>query len=150
MVELADPSSQGALAGLEAEQKMKNLNLCDIGKMFRQRANRDPGNAAKQKAHDLSRELWHSKKPKEELLAIIAQLKPIERAFTGIRVYYADIAEKAVREGNYEVIIPHEISHRYGEQLGRVYVLTSSSRPGGSCPWAWCRLWLRWSPAFSG
>ena len=20
----------------------------------------------------------------------------------------------------------------------------------GSCPWAWCRLWLRWSPAFSG
>jgi site-specific DNA-methyltransferase (adenine-specific) len=19
-----------------------------------------------------------------------------------------------------------------------------------SCPWAWCRLWLRWSPAFSG
>jgi hypothetical protein len=23
-------------------------------------------------------------------------------------------------------------------------------RAAGSCPWAWCRLWLRWSPAFSG
>jgi hypothetical protein len=109
---------------------MKKLNLYDIGKAFHQRAYRDPNNDAKQEAHDLSRELWHSKKPKEELLAIIAQLKPIERAFRGIRVYYADIAEKAVRAGNYEVAIPHEISHRYDEKPGRVYVLTSRSRPG--------------------
>ena len=94
---------------------MKKLNLYDIGKAFHQRAYRDPTNPAKQKAHNLSRELWHSKKSKDELFAIIAQLKPIERMFRGIRVYYADIAEKAVRAGNYEVAIPYEISHRYAE-----------------------------------
>jgi hypothetical protein len=109
---------------------MKRINLYDIGKAFHQRAHRDPTNAAKQKAHDLSKELWHNKKSKDELLAIIAQLKPIERTFRGIRVYYADIAEKAVRAGNYEVTVPPEISHRYDEQPGRVYVLTSSTRPG--------------------
>ncbi len=109
---------------------MKKVNLFEIGKAFHQRAYRDPSNVSKQKAHDLSRELWHSKRNKDELLAIIAQLKPIERTFRGIRVYYADIAEKAVRSGNYEVSIPHEIAHRYDDKPGRVYVLTSRSRPG--------------------
>jgi hypothetical protein len=109
---------------------MKKVNLFEIGKAFHQRAYRDPSNVSKQKAHDLSRELWHSQRNKDELLAIIAQLKPIERTFRGIRVYYADIAEKAVRSGNYEVSIPHEIAHRYDEKPGRVYVLTSRSRPG--------------------
>lgn len=109
---------------------MKKLNLYEIGKAFHQRAYRDPENPTKEKAHDLSRELWHSKKSKEELLAIIDQLKVLERTFKGIRVFYADVAEKAVRSGNYTVIIPHEIAHRYDESPGRVYILVSPSRPG--------------------
>lgn len=109
---------------------MKKINLFDIGKAFNQRAYRDPSNAAKTKALDLARELWHTKKTKAELLNIIAQLKEVERTFSGIRVYYADVVEKAVRSDNYSVVIPYEISHRYNEQPGRVYILTSPSRPG--------------------
>jgi hypothetical protein len=109
---------------------MKKLNLYDIGKAFHQRAYRDPKDPAKEKAHDLSRELWHSKKSKEELLVIIAQLKMLERTFRGIRVFYADVVDKAVRSGNYTVIIPHEIAHRYDESPGRVYVLVSRARSG--------------------
>lgn len=109
---------------------MKKINLFEIGRAFNQRAYRDPTNAAKAKALDLARELWHTKKTKAELLSIIAQLKEVERTFSGIRVYYADVAEKAVRSGNYSVVIPHEISHRYNEQPGRVYILTAPTRRG--------------------
>lgn len=109
---------------------MKKINLFEIGKAFNQRAYRDPTNAAKAKALDLARELWHTQKTKAELLHIIAQLKDIERTFSGIRVYYADAAEKAVQSGNYNVVIPYEIRHRYNEQPGRVYILTSPNRRG--------------------
>jgi hypothetical protein len=76
----------------------------------------------------LADELWRTKKNKIELLELIAQIKFLEQGFSGIRVYYADIAEKAVRTGNYFVDIPHEIAHRYNDRPGRVYILTASSR----------------------
>jgi len=109
---------------------MKNINLFEIGKAFNQRAYRDPTNAAKAKALDLARELWHTNKTRAELLSIIVQLKEVEKTFSGIRVYYADIAEEAVKSGNYSVVIPYEIRHRYNEQPGRVYILTSPNRRG--------------------
>jgi hypothetical protein len=109
---------------------MNEINLYNIGKAFYQRAYRDPSNPLKVQAHNLSRDLWHSKKSKKDLLEIIALLKNIERNFSGIRIFYADIAERAVRSGNYIVSIPHEIAHRYNDRPGRVYILTSPSRPG--------------------
>jgi hypothetical protein len=45
--------------------EMKKINLYDIGKAFHQRVYRDPDNAAKVKAHNLSKDLWHSKKSKD-------------------------------------------------------------------------------------
>ena len=88
---------------------MKKINLFEIGKAFNQRAHRDPSNEAKAKALDLARELWHTKKTRAELLSIIVQIKEVEKTFSGIRVYYADIAEEAVKSGNYSVVIPYEI-----------------------------------------
>ena len=107
---------------------MTKVNLFDIGKAFYQRAYRDPTHAGKAKALRLSDDLWHNKKDKRELLELIAQIKCLEQRFSGIRVYYADIAEKAVRNGNYFISIPHEIAHRYNDRPGRVYVLTAASR----------------------
>lgn len=107
---------------------MTKINLFKIGKSFYSRAYADPNHEGKAKALILANELWETKKNKEELLEIIAQLKLIERAIPGIRVFYADIAEQAVRRGKYFVDIPHEIAHRYNDRPGRVYILTASSR----------------------
>ncbi len=103
---------------------MKKVNLFEISKAFYQRAYRDPESLGKESALELSRELWHTKKTREELLQIIAKLKLAEQQLSGIRVFYAKIAEKAVRDNNYTVLIPHEIAHRYNERPGRVYILT--------------------------
>ena len=109
---------------------MTSVNLFEIGKAFYARSHRDPSHEGKAKALSLANEMWQAKKTKEELLEIIAQLKPIERTFPRIWVFYADIAEQAIRRGKYVVDIPHEIAHRYNDRPGRVYILTSSSRRG--------------------
>ena len=109
---------------------MKKVNLFDIGKAFYQRSRRDPQSRIKEEAYKTSRELWENHKTKKELLSIIARLKDLERKSHGVRVFQAEKAERAVKSGEYFVSIPHEISHRYNEQPGRVYIMTSASRPG--------------------
>jgi hypothetical protein len=109
---------------------MGRVNLFDIGKAFYQRSRRDPQSRIKEEAYKVSRELWEKHKTKKELLSIIARLKDLERKSPGVRVSQAEKAERAVKSGEYFVSVPHEISHRYNEQPGRVYIMTSESRPG--------------------
>ena len=109
---------------------MGRVNLFDIGKAFYQRSRRDPQSRIKEEAYKVSRELWEKHKTKKELLSIIARLKDLERKSPGVRVSQAEKAELAVKSGEFFVSVPHEISHRYNEQPGRVYIMTSESRPG--------------------
>ena len=43
---------------------------------------------------------------------------------------FADRARNAVISGKYFVSVPHEISHRYHDRPGKVYILTARARPG--------------------
>lgn len=109
---------------------MDKVNLYDISKSFYQRSNRNQSCLLKAEAYSVSRDLWNEKRSKRDLIKIISVLKKIERSIPGLSVFFADRAEKAVRNDNYFVRVPYAIAHRYNDRPGRVYILTSKSRPG--------------------
>jgi hypothetical protein len=94
---------------------------------------RHPNNKSMAKMKSLTKSLLTDDLKKQEMLVVVKKIRELERSISSIRKMYSLDLGKAIKNDNYYIEIPHQISHSWNETdntCGWIYLLTATQKPG--------------------